>query len=491
MNTILTLGLVAGVGYFLYTGDLQKWLDGLSGQVNEMLKTAQPPTGGGGAPMGPMPMGPSGPISGGGTCPGGETCVEDDQGRFDCDGPKPDAYEATWCGSCTGDRLTIKMYGPKHSGNSCCWCILSVDNGQFIASGEGPHPHSNCDNAKGGSMGSSTNGCVKAVMEPGPKMTGYGLVGGQWKQLLSHTGPCGCDQKASKKTGDQVTFRCDGNFQTKCATVRPLGGRPVAGAVMAPGAAPVRVGYNAYDYEFMPHVASVDENYTFNRLENAYSPDYFTGAGPITPATPQPKSWEHVYKAKPKPVLKSRFSPKTTYRPIRGQQTRQGSQVRQQHARTVAQWKSVSDIPPATRRAIANTWIARARRLAIARLAAIINARRRSGYQTVGYSGGFGGTIAPTVPGVTGAIGANTYSAYEEGMGLKPATNESRLSAAQKGMSNTADGAIQDFINCKGNEGCRAAAVRKFDQIITTNATSVANGLPQLRGQFDPSQSAV
>jgi hypothetical protein len=43
-------------------------------------------------------------------------------------------------------------------------------------------------------------------------------------------------------------------------------------------------------------------------------------------------------KPKPKPKLVSRFNPKTTYRPIRGTQTKQGSQVRQQHERVVAKY---------------------------------------------------------------------------------------------------------------------------------------------------------
>jgi len=135
-------------------------------------------------------------------------------------------------------------------------------------------------------------------------MVAYGLVGGQWKQMLSYKGPCGCSKTATKKSGNEVTFRCDGSFTTKCATVRPLGGGGGGAPAPAPEAAgdggggggesgggdaggeeggggsdfasiaAVR-GMSYYD-PYMPHVASIDENYTFNRL-NMY--DYFTGVG--------------------------------------------------------------------------------------------------------------------------------------------------------------------------------------------------------------------
>lgn len=227
VSDILMVMLVLGGLYVLIkSGKLEELMKG-GLQLPALPGLPMPGGGGGGAPSGP-----SGPISGGGGCPGGETCQRDDKGRYDCNNVTSDSYEATWCGSCTGDRLSIKLYGPPHhSSGDCCWCILYVDNGKFIAGGEGPHPSSNCDKKSGGSMGSSTSGCVKAVMTPGPTLRGYGLVGGQWKELVSHTGPCGCSKTANRKTGNQVTFRCDGNFQTKCATVRPLGG--AAGGVRA------------------------------------------------------------------------------------------------------------------------------------------------------------------------------------------------------------------------------------------------------------------
>lgn len=225
-DVVMVLLLMAGAYILIKSGKLEELMQG-GLQLPPLPGLPAPPSGG---------RGGGGPISGGGTCPSGETCAKDDQGRYDCDNVTSTSYEATWCGSCSGDRLSIKLYGPKHSGSACCWCILYVDNGKFIAGGEGPHPSSNCDKKTGGSMGSSTNGCVKAVMTPGPTLRGYGLVGGQWKELISYTGPCGCDKTSNQKTGNQVTFRCDGQFTTKCATVRPLGG--AAGGVRA---------YMAYD----------------------------------------------------------------------------------------------------------------------------------------------------------------------------------------------------------------------------------------------------
>jgi hypothetical protein len=158
------------------------------------------------------------------TCPAGEECAEDDQGRFDCDEAKGDSYEATWCGSFSGDDLTIKLYGPPHSNDGdCCWCVLHIkpDSGQFVGGGEGPHPSSNCeDKGEGESIGTTSDICVKAVIQPGPHVTGYAVVDGAWKQMIDYTGDCGCDETASEKTGDQVTFRCDGDFNTTCATVK-------------------------------------------------------------------------------------------------------------------------------------------------------------------------------------------------------------------------------------------------------------------------------
>jgi hypothetical protein len=209
---------LAVMGVVLYAAFKHK--DELVAMLNDAiggLNAVAPAAGGGG-----------GPISQEGSCPAGEACQQDGQGRYDCDEPKGDSYESTWCGSFSGDDLTIKLYGPQHSNDGdCCWCVLHVkpDSGQFVGGGEGPHPNSNCeDKGDGESIGTTSNICVKAVIQPGPTVTGYALMNGQWQQMITWTGPCGCDETSSSKTGDQVTFRNDGSFDTTCATVRPLGG---------------------------------------------------------------------------------------------------------------------------------------------------------------------------------------------------------------------------------------------------------------------------
>lgn len=243
--------LVLGGAYvLLQSGKLEEILGGdfKLPAINEILPPlpglpapAAPSEGGGGGDEPPSaPAGPSGPISGGTSCPGGETCVKDDQGRYDCDGPKGDSYEATWCGTFSGDDLTIKMYGPKHSADGdCCWCVMHVkEDGTMAAGGEGPHPNSNCEHPGGKGAGKAP--CYKAIMRPGPIQEGYALIGGKWQLMVSHKGPCGCDKTSNTKTGDQVTFRSDATFNTTCATVKPLGGGGAPGAP-APAAPTKRV----------------------------------------------------------------------------------------------------------------------------------------------------------------------------------------------------------------------------------------------------------
>lgn len=199
-------------------------------------------------PPSPIPLVTAAAIDPSPTCPtDGEQCQEDDQGRYDCEEDHGDSYEATWCGSFSGDDLTIKMYGPPHSSDGdCCWCVLHVkpDSGEFVGGGEGPHPSSNCeDKGSGESIGTTSDVCIKATIEPGPTVTGYALVDGAWKQMINYTGDCGCDETASEKTGNQLTFRCDGDFNTTCANVKPFtsdGGTtpPPAGTTPPPATTP-------------------------------------------------------------------------------------------------------------------------------------------------------------------------------------------------------------------------------------------------------------
>lgn len=249
MMDIVMLLLILGGGYWLMkTGKLEEILTGAGlpglpaplGTGAKPTKPLQLPSfapqapapssdggeaGGGGGGGGPAPAGGGGgPISSGGTCPGGENCQKDDQGRYDCSNVTASSYECTWCGSFSGDDLTIKMYGPEHhSDGDCCWCVVHVkESGEMVPGGEGPHPNSNCEH--GGGKGAGKAQCYKGVMKPGPIQEGYALIGGKWQLMFSRKGPCGCAKTSNTKTGNQVTFRCDGNFQTTCATVRPLGG---------------------------------------------------------------------------------------------------------------------------------------------------------------------------------------------------------------------------------------------------------------------------
>lgn len=195
----------------------------------------------------------------------------------------------------------------------------------------------------------------------------------------------------------------------------------------------------------------------------------------------------------PKPKLVSRFPTKTTYRPIRGTQTQQGSHVQQLHKNLVRKYtlsQAWQKMTPIQKTRIINTWIERARRIMRARILAAIKAKR-SGYSNVGYSGGFGGTIAPNTPPLTGAVGANELSAWEEALGLKPITNTSKLSASQARMQRTANDAITQYSKCENDKACKAAAAKKFDQIVFSNSTSMINNLNRLQGKSDPTQSQV
>ena len=226
---VAALVLVGGVGYLVVTNQLddliskaKEVLDSIGGRVAERVPPIPTPGGGGG--------GPSGPISTGGGCPGGQNCgpCRPQSGgiRCECNNYKGASYEATFCGTWSGDDLSIKMWGPTHSGRNCCWCILNTSpEGNMKMRGEGPHPDTSDIGPKGSVGGKPT--CVKAVITPGPRgahVEGYGLVGGTWRKGLTYDGPCGLNQKSTKPhANQQVSFRCDGKLSTKCATVRPLG----------------------------------------------------------------------------------------------------------------------------------------------------------------------------------------------------------------------------------------------------------------------------
>jgi hypothetical protein len=220
MEDLLVLGIVAVIAYYvLTTGALDTIIKNLGG-VN-LGAGLVPPTGLGGG---------GGAISKGASCPSGTSCKPGGQkGRMECDNYPHNSYEATFCGTWSGDDMSIKLWGQKHSGSTCCWCILSVSpDGQFGMRQEGPHPQTSSKSNEGGKKAPGKPSCIKATISPGPKgahVEGWGLVGGTWNKYLTYDGPCGYHKKSTKMmTPQQVSFRCDGSVDYKCATVKPLGG---------------------------------------------------------------------------------------------------------------------------------------------------------------------------------------------------------------------------------------------------------------------------
>ena len=249
---VAVLALVGGVAYLYATDQLddlvskiKEGLDAIGGRVKEKLPPIPTPGGGGGS---------AGPISTGGGCPAGTSCgpCRPQSGgiRCECNNYRGASYEATFCGTWSGDDLSIKMWGPTHSGKNCCWCILNTSpEGNMRMRGEGPHPDTSDIGPKGSVGGRPT--CVKAVITPGPRgahVEGWGLVGGTWRKGLVYDGPCGLNKKSTTVSpNQQVSFRCDGQLSTKCATVRPLG------AASAPSSASYA---RAYLANHIPHITN-------------------------------------------------------------------------------------------------------------------------------------------------------------------------------------------------------------------------------------------
>lgn len=211
------------------------------GGGDEPTEGGEAPEGGGGEAA-PAPAegggGGGGAAPSGSSCPSGKACVSSNGGsRNECDGVSDTSYEATWCGDFSGDDMSVKTFGPNHSGSSCCWCILSVSpDGAMGIRHEGPHPSTSDKSGTGPAIGKPS--CIKAIVRPGQggiNLEGWGLVGGQWKKGFSYQGPCGYNKKSSTPaSSQQVAFRCDGSLKTTCATVAPIGGG--GGGAPAPAA---------------------------------------------------------------------------------------------------------------------------------------------------------------------------------------------------------------------------------------------------------------
>ena len=250
-DIIMIMLVLAGAYILIKSGKLGELMQGglkLPELPGIRAPAAAPPTeGGGGGGEEEAPEAPAAPSSGGAaptgsSCPAGKACVTSNGGsRNECDGVTDAEYEATWCGDFSGDDLSVKTFGPNHSGSSCCWCILSVSpDGAMGIRHEGPHPDTSSKTGTGPAIGKPS--CIKAVVRRGSggiNLEGWGLVGGQWKKGFSYTGACGAGKKSTTPAPQQqVAFRCDGSLKTTCATVSPIGGRGGAGgAPAAPAAA--------------------------------------------------------------------------------------------------------------------------------------------------------------------------------------------------------------------------------------------------------------
>lgn len=246
MDILLPLILLGGLYWLHTTGQLTPLLQGImpkpgAAPAPRLATPAPTPApapsggrgggedeaggGGGEETTSPAPTSGGTTISGGGTCGGGQNCGTSNGGsRNECDGVTLKEYEATWCGSFSGDDLSVKTFGPNHSGSSCCWCILSVSpDGAFGLRIESPHPSTTSKSKTTAAIGKCS--CIKAVVRTGSggiNLEGWGFVNGAWKKAFTYQGPCG--KSTTPSAQQQVAFRCDGSLQTTCATVKPIGG---------------------------------------------------------------------------------------------------------------------------------------------------------------------------------------------------------------------------------------------------------------------------
>lgn len=155
-------------------------------------------------------------------------------------------------GSCS-DTVSIKHYGPTHSGSNCCFLIMDVecDTGKFMLGGEGPHPTTESSNlGTGGSMGSIKNkevGIKLVTYKSGSGFTAiaYGNTGSGWKEYIRKSfTEFGAKKKASSPhANSQVQFRTDCSgvkySVAEVAEINPTGAG--AGAAAAAASAPATV----------------------------------------------------------------------------------------------------------------------------------------------------------------------------------------------------------------------------------------------------------
>lgn len=250
-NDILTLVVLLGGGYLIYTKT--DWFDQGMKAVKDIFTDIR--GGGGGRSSGGG--GGSAPTGGGGgdvqgnlSATGGQTIFPStgktwkavDSGKktrnyasggssgttqWDIKnvGPVTNLEVTTYVnvGGC-GDEVSLKVYGPSHSGSNCCWVILNTDcnSGQVKLGAEGPHPDTNKTAlGSGTSIGSIKNkevGLKLVIFKSGSGYTaiGYADTGSGWKETIRKTfSEWGVKKKASTPHSSATI-----QFRTDCSGVK-------------------------------------------------------------------------------------------------------------------------------------------------------------------------------------------------------------------------------------------------------------------------------
>jgi hypothetical protein len=250
-NDILTLGVLAIGGYLIYTKT--DWFQQLFEATKSIFADIKGGSKGGGKPLldlGGSSGGGSGDVQGNLSATGGQTIFPStgktwkavDSGKktrnyasggssgttqWDIKnvGPVTNLEVTTYVnvGSC-GDEVSLKVYGPSHSGSNCCWVILNTDcnSGQVKLGAEGPHPTTNKTAiGSGTSIGSIKNkevGIKLVIFKSGSGYTaiGYADTGGGWKETIRKTfNEWGVNKKASTPHGSATI-----QFRTDCSGVK-------------------------------------------------------------------------------------------------------------------------------------------------------------------------------------------------------------------------------------------------------------------------------
>lgn len=140
-------------------------------------------------------------------------------------------FNGTACGK-PDPEMSIKLWGPTHSNNNCCWCIGVVTaSGKVCFGGEGPHPSTTTCQQNLGNVGSLKGKTIgmKYIIWPGSSGGAHQELyldtgNGQWRKMGQRDGPCGKDKKSTTVSkNQQVEFRIDcKNVTVQCASVNEI-----------------------------------------------------------------------------------------------------------------------------------------------------------------------------------------------------------------------------------------------------------------------------